>query len=120
MNSRGGRMVMIHYALASLISLALVASAIAASPSTLPTIPALLADSQPLRPFIVDGVIRTSSSDGFGFHFATDGARELCAIFDAHDGTPIYLSDGQQTLVYDLSNERVVRVPTCRADVKIG
>src|SRR5215212_6257582 len=34
--------------------------------------------------------------------------------------TPLCLSDGQQTLLYDLSGNRVVRVPTSRAYVNIG
>src|SRR5262245_42507035 len=88
-----------------------------AAPATLPAIPALNADDR--RTFVVDGVCRLTAEDGFGFHFASDGTRELCAIFDPHDGTPLYISDGQQTLVYDLTGNRIVRVPNSRAYVII-
>jgi hypothetical protein len=70
-------------------------------PANLPTIPALSSDAA--RPFVVDGVCRLTAADGFGFHVASDGTKQLCAVFDPHDGTPLYLSDGKQTLLYDLS-----------------
>jgi hypothetical protein len=87
-------------------------------PADLPTIPALTSDAA--RPFVVDGVCRLTAADGFGFHVASDGTKQLCAVFDPHDGTPLYLSDGKQTLLYDLAGNRVVRVPTSRAYVIIG
>ncbi|MGH7179683.1 MAG: hypothetical protein ACREJC_20070, partial [Tepidisphaeraceae bacterium] len=94
------------------------AAAVAGNPPTnIPDIPPLSSDGD--GPFVVDGVCRVAATDGFAFHFATNGARQLCVIFDPHDGTPLYLSDGQQTLLYDLSGNRVVRVPTSRANVWI-
>lgn len=103
------------------IVMMLLARLAAAGPGNAPPgvdqIPPLSSDGG--KPFVVDGVLRTAAADGFGFHFATDGKRQLCAIFDPHDGTPLYLSDGQQTLLYDLSGDRVVRVPASRAYVSV-
>src|SRR5262245_36258412 len=107
--------------IATLLSVLFISNASArfagAAPATLPAIPALNADDR--RTFVVDGVCRLTAEDGFGFHFATDGTREVCTIFDPHVGTPLYLSDGQQTLVYDLPGNRIVRVPNSRAYVVI-
>ena len=99
-------------------SLSVTTRASSDEPANPPTIPALSSDAA--RPFVVDGVCRLTAADGFGFHVASDGTKQLCAVFDPHDGTPLYLSDGQQTLLYDLSGNRVVRVPTSRAYVIIG
>ena len=90
------------------------------APGDLPAIPALSSDADSARPFVVNGVCRLTPDGGLGFHFATDGTRQLCAIFDSHDGTPLYLSDGQQTLLYDLSGNQIVRVPASRAYVGVN
>jgi hypothetical protein len=99
-------------------SLPVAARASSDEPANPPTIPALSSDAA--KPFVIDGVCRLTAADGFGFHVASDGKNQLCAVFDPHDGTPLYLSDGKQTLLYDLSGNRVVRVPTSRAYVIIG
>ena len=91
----------------------------AADPATPPSIPSLIFPTEQAHPFVVDGLCRASADHGFGFHLATDGTRQLCVLFDLQDGTPIYLSDGQQTLVYDLANSRVVRVPNSRLSVSV-
>jgi hypothetical protein len=93
--------------------------AAADGPSTLPSIPALIEGSKDSPAFVVDGVIRDSADQGLGFHFATDGKKRICALFDAVDSTPIYLSDGDQTLIYDLSNSRIIRAPTSKASVDV-
>ena len=106
---------------ASLVVTALAASPgrAADAPATRPVLPPLDAGADPAVPFAVDGVCGLTATHGFGFRFATDGTRQACAVFDPRDGTPFYLSDGRQTLVYDLTNERIVRVPNSRAYVQV-
>jgi hypothetical protein len=93
--------------------------AAADGPSTLPSIPALIEGSKDSPAFVVDGVIRESADQGLGFHFAADGKKRICALFDPADSTPIYLSDGDQTLIYDLSNSRIICAPTSKACVTV-
>jgi hypothetical protein len=89
----------------------------AAPPATAPVVPALITDSSGSPSFIADGILRFSGSGALAFHIASDGKRQLCAVFDPADGTPVFLSDGDQVLVYDLGNSRIVRVPQARAYV---
>jgi hypothetical protein len=86
-----------------------------------PAVPPLVVGAPPPGPqaFVVTGVVRSSAQKGVGFHVATDGKRELCVLYDAADGTPMFVSDGQQTLVYDLAENRILRVPVCRGNVRI-
>ena len=88
-------------------------------PTTRPYVPPLVVGAGPPRSFIVEGVSRGSPGSGLAFRIATDGEREACAVYDVTDGTPILLSDGRQTLVYDLANDRVVRVLDSRAYVRV-
>ncbi len=90
------------------------------SPATRPAIPPLIAGSGPPASFIVDGIFRSSATSGVAFYVATDGRREVCAIYDPVDGTPLFFSDRHQTLVYDLANSRIVLVHDTRGDVRIG
>jgi hypothetical protein len=92
----------------------------AAEPSaTRPTVPALIVGTPPPKSFVVNGIIRFSPTGGMAFHVATDGVRQVCAAYDPADGTPLFLSDGWQTLVYDLANSRVVRVSASRGNVRV-
>lgn len=84
-----------------------------------PKVPARVVGKPPPRSFIVQGVMRTSSAGGLAFRVAAEGERQFCAVYDPAEGTPIFLSDGWQTLVYDLANSRVVRVPISRGFVRI-
>lgn len=84
-----------------------------------PSVPALIVGSESSPPFVVDGVCRFAADGGFAFHVATDGQRQVCAVFDPVDGTPIMFSDGQRMLVYDLQNNRVVCLSQCIAEVHV-
>ncbi|HEV7300493.1 MAG TPA: hypothetical protein VGN72_14085 [Tepidisphaeraceae bacterium] len=106
--------------LALLITLNAVAVAEAADPpATRPAVPALIVGQASPRSFIVDGRLRFSANGGLAFRVAAEGERQFCAVYDPADGTPLILSDGQQTLVYDLENSRVVRVPNSRGTVRV-
>jgi len=96
-----------------LLPLLIVAHLHAAPPATAPVIPALIAGSSDSPSFVADGILRFTDG-ALAFHVASDGKKQFCAVFDPADGTPIFLSDGDQVLVYDLTNSRIVRVPqTC-------
>lgn len=88
-------------------------------PAPRPTVPALVVGTLPPKSFVVNGMVRSSVTGGMAFYVATDGVRQVCAVYDPSDGTPLFLSDGRQTLVYDLANSRVVRVPTSRGNVRV-
>ena len=89
------------------------------APATPPTVPALLTSKDGTVNFTIDGVIRMTPNAGWAFHVARDGERQVCAIIDVNDGTPIYLSDGSQTLIYDIVKERVVLLPHSRAYMEV-
>jgi hypothetical protein len=90
-----------------------------AAPATRPSVPALIVGGDALpRSFLVEGILR-SQSGGLAFQVATDGRRERTAVYDPADGTPLFLSDGQQTLVYDVAKNRVVRVAVSRGNVRV-
>lgn len=91
----------------------------AAAPSTKPAVPALIVGAGSPKSFIVNGITRLSRAGGVAFYVATDGRRQLCAAYDSIDGTPLFISDGQQTLVYDLARSRIVRVPSSRGHVQV-
>jgi hypothetical protein len=103
----------------TLMTLLIAVNALAALPATKPAVPALIVGTPPPKSFVVDGVFRFSGSGGLAFHVATDGERQVCAVYDPTDGTPLFISDGHWTLVYDLSNPRVVRVPNSRGNVRV-
>jgi len=91
----------------------------ATAPDSVPDVPALVVDSPPPNSFVVDGVFRFSPRRELGFHVATDGAKQVCVVYDRSDGTPLYFSDGARTLVYDLPSGRVDLVPDSRAYVRV-
>ena len=90
-----------------------------AGKSPRPTVVALTAPPEGRTSFRVAGAFRESAASGVGFRVAFDGKKEVCCVFDAADGTPLYLSDGRQALVYDLLNFRVVRAESSFAYVKV-
>lgn len=92
----------------------------AEQPATRPTIPALTVGAPPPRSFMARGFVRLAADgEGLAFHVATDGHKQVCALYDPADGTPLFLSDGQQTLVYDLANTRVILVPVSRGYIRV-
>lgn len=96
---------------------ALALDAAAAEPG--PSVPALMLGSSPPLSFMVNGVLRLSKSNALAFRVATDGKDELCILYDAADGTPIFISNGRESLVYDLLNTRVVRLPRSRGGAQV-
>lgn len=85
----------------------------------IPTIPALVVGGAETERFVVEGVLRSSRRRGLGFRVAADGRSQACAVYDISDGTPLFLSDGSQTLVYDLPTNQVILVPNSRATVRV-
>jgi hypothetical protein len=97
------------------------AAAPAASDS--PVIPALIVrgdgGERGRDSFVVDGCMQLRTDAGLAFRVAADGGRQLCAVYDSSDGTPVFFSDGQQTLVYDVAKRRIVRLTISRANVRV-
>jgi hypothetical protein len=87
----------------------------------MPSIPPLVVGGgEGPQSFTVEGVFFPSTGPGLGFRIATDGTRHFCVLFDCADGTPILLSDGEQSLLYDLANNRVVQLSSCPSFVRVG
>src|SRR5215510_5107699 len=93
------------------ITLLMAAVSFAAEPTTKPDLPPLIVGASPRKSFVVDGVLRFSATTGLAFHVATDGTREMTALYDAIDGTPLFISDGHRSLIYDLAEERLLFAP---------
>jgi hypothetical protein len=91
----------------------------AAAPTTSPAIPPLVVGERAPGSFVVEGIFRFSKTGGLAFRVAAEGEKQFCALYDPADGTPLFLSDGQQTLVYDLANSRIVRVAQSRGYVRV-
>src|SRR5262249_17811199 len=91
----------------------------AEEPATRPSVPALLASSEGTVDFVADGELQTQPRIGWAFHVAKRGDKQVCAVFDLTDGTPIFLSDGSQTIVYDIYNNRAAGYDSSRAKVTI-
>jgi hypothetical protein len=72
-------------------------------------IPALVVGAKSPVPFAVHGRFFTDTGKGLAFQIATDGKKQRCIFYDPADGTPIFISDGEQSLIYDLETMRVVR-----------
>lgn len=81
-----------------------------AGPATRPAIPELVAGPRWTTPFVARGVAGERGEECFGFVVATDGTRQVTSVFDPDDGTPYFISDGRETLIYDLLNNRIVRL----------
>ncbi len=84
-----------------------------------PNIPALIVGGNQPQSFIVEGVTRFSKQSALGFYEATDGQKQVCAVYDSSDNTPLILSDGRETLIYDLSENRIVCLPRSTAHVRV-
>lgn len=93
--------------------------ALAAPPTTSPAIPPLVVGERAPGSFVVEGLFRFPKTGGLAFRVAAEGEKQFCAVYDPADGTPLFLSDGQQTLVYDLANSRIVRVAPSRGNVRV-
>lgn len=91
------------------------------APSTAPALalPALVAGSAESPSFVVSGIARPENGGELGFYVASDGKRQLCALYDIRDGVPILLSDGQRTLIYDVQGKRLIHLPSSRAFVSV-
>lgn len=84
-----------------------------------PAVPALVIGQRSPAAFVVDGTLRVAKRGAIAFRVVTDGDRQLCAVDDPADGTPLVLSDGEQTLLYELDGDRVLLMPNCRAYVRL-
>src|SRR3954452_4816610 len=93
----------------------------AAADAKPPEVPALIVGAKPPMPqsFVVEGFSRSGADRGLGFRVATDAKRQICVLYDAADGTPLFLSDGEQTLIYDLVENRILQIPICRGNVRV-
>ena len=92
------------------------------SPATGPTplsIPPLVIAGEQSRSFVVSGLFRPRQDGVIGFRVAAQGDRQVCVLFDAADGTPMLLCNEHESLVYDLANSRIVRVPRSRVYVRV-
>ena len=116
-----------HHRLLALLALCLAIPAAGfAAPAEGPTpdVPDLVAGGGAAAPgprsFVVEGICRFAKTGGLAFRVAADGGRQVVALYDPADGTPLFLSDGTRTLVYDLSNGRVALVPSARGYLRLG
>src|SRR5689334_12315369 len=90
------------------------------APTTRPIIPALIATTQPAPTrFIVQGITRQSKTGGMAFRVAVDGGRQRSALYDPADGTPLFVSNGDDTLIYDLLGDRIVHLNRTRGFVSV-
>ena len=88
-------------------------------PTTRPHVLPLVVGAKESPSFVVDGIVRTGHGSGLIFQFAADGDRQRCAVLDASDQTPIFLSNEHEALIYDLENARLVRIADSRAYVRV-
>lgn len=89
-----------------------------AGSTTQPSVPQLTVGQSP-NSFVAAGLIRLETNHGLAFHVAVEGNRQRCSLYDPADGTPLFISDGEQTLIYDLANSRVVIVKSSRGAVRL-
>jgi hypothetical protein len=86
-------------------------------------VPALVvgdgAPAEAPKSFVVDGVMRASPAMRLAYSVATDGTAHRCALIDLADGTPLFISDGSQTLAYDLAGNRIVLLRKARGSVGV-
>jgi len=61
--------------------------------------------------FLVEGFIANDEKRGFAFRIATDGKQHLFTLADAADGVPFFISNGDESLIYDLAQEQILFVP---------
>lgn len=90
----------------------------AEGPSTrpaFPSIPELRASANASLSFMAK--MSTAAEMGVGFEVAFEPGRERCVVFDVADGTPLFISNGDQVLIYDLFDNRIVLLPHARGFV---
>lgn len=73
------------------------------------SIPALVVGAEYPKSFMAHGRLFTDNGKGLAFQITADGKKQRCIFYDPKDGTPIFISDGEQVLIYDLENTRLVR-----------
>lgn len=84
-----------------------------------PTIPALITGDPEALSFVVSGTMRSPDAMVMGFELATDGERLRCALYDMHDGTPLFLSNERETFAYDLERQQILFLPNARSFVRL-
>jgi hypothetical protein len=90
-----------------------------AAPPHEAAVPALIVGAPNPNSFLAEGIFRFSATGAIAFRVATENEHQICALYDPSDGTPLFFSDGHQTLIYDLQNSRIVRLPNSRGNVRI-
>ncbi len=76
----------------------------------LPVVPALRV-AEGKTSFVVESYVIDPNKRGLAYRVATDGQKHLFSIFDAVDNVPIFISNGDETLIYDLAQDQVTLVP---------
>ena len=61
--------------------------------------------------FVVESFMIGANKRGIAMRVATDGKKHLFTIFDAVDNVPIFISNGNETLIYDLAQDQVTLLP---------
>src|SRR5690606_5086379 len=84
-----------------------------------PEVPPLVLGAESPRSFLVSGHARMSDTMALGFHVAQDGERRLVVVYDLMDQTPLFISDGRQTLAYDVANSQLVLLSSTRGCVDV-
>jgi hypothetical protein len=82
-----------------------------------PLVPTLKAGSE--TPFVAEGWVRIDNY-AMRFYVASNAERQLVAIINSADNVPILISNEKRLLVYDAIGERIVNVPTGRANVSVS
>lgn len=61
--------------------------------------------------FLAEGFIYNEDKRGIAFRIATDGKQHLFTMADAADGVPFFISNGDESLLYDLAQNQITFIP---------
>jgi hypothetical protein len=61
--------------------------------------------------FVVESYMVDAQQRGLAMRVATDGQKHLFSIFDAADNVPIFISNGDESLIYDLAQDQITFLP---------